>query len=161
MANRGPVLSVQDSALTELEIPNPQQAQRTHPVIVDRIRELAPTHTDRQIAVLLNQEGLVSFAGKSFTGDIVELLRRRHDIPTGCPEAPWMCPNGQRGDGRYSIRAAAKTLNVSESTISNWCLSGRLDSLQSVPGGPRWIKLTPEVITALRKPARQSRHSLR
>ena len=84
-----------------------------------------------------------------------------YEIPTGCPAGPWACPNGRRGDGRYSIRAAAEALNVSESTISNWCLSGRLDSTQAVPGSPRWIKLTSEDIAALRKPVRRTLHSRR
>jgi hypothetical protein len=48
-------------------------------------------------------------------------------------------------------------LNVSESTVLSWCYSGRLDSLQAVPYGPRWIKLTPELIAELRKPTRRSR----
>lgn len=149
----------QTEALTELEIPNPQQAQRTSPAVVNRVRELAPTHTDCQIAALLNQEGVTTHTGKPFTDDRVQWLRHSYEIPTGCPEAPWACPNGQRGDGRYSTRAAAKLLNVSESAIGNWCLSGRLDSVQSIPGGPRWIKLTTEMITQLRKPVRRSRRS--
>jgi hypothetical protein len=31
-----------------------------------------------------------------------------------------------------------------------------LDSVQAVPHGPRWIKLTPEIITQFRKPGKQS-----
>jgi hypothetical protein len=151
----------QTEALTEVEIPNPMQALSTSPVVVKRVRELAATHTDRQIAAVLNEENLTSQKGKVFTRRIVKSLRKRYEIPTGCPAGPWACPNGRRGDGRYSIRAAAEELNVSESTISNWCLSGRLDSVQSVPGSPRWIKLTSEDIAALRKPVRRKLHSRR
>jgi hypothetical protein len=31
----------------------------------------------------------------------------------------------------------------------------RLESLRSAPMGPRWIKLTPEIIAELRKPIRR------
>lgn len=154
----------QTEALTELEIPRPKQAcdiQRTAKVVIDRVRQLAPTHTDRQIATLLDQEGLTTGLNNPFTGNKVRWVRRKYGIPTACPETPLACPTGQRGDGRYSSRAAAELLNVTDSTISRWCQSGQLDSLQAVPGGPRWIKLTPEIIARLRKPARsgQSRHS--
>ena len=151
----------QTEAFTELEIPNPMQALCTSPVVVKRVRELAATHTDRQTAAVLNAENLTSQQGKVFTNEIVKSLRRRYKIPRGCPEGPRLCPSGRRGDGRYSTRAAAEALNVSESTIRSWCLSGRLESMQAVPGSPRWIKLTSEDIAALRKPIRRSLHSRR
>jgi DNA invertase Pin-like site-specific DNA recombinase len=150
----------QTEALTELEIPRPKRAfetQRTPPAVVSRVRGLASTHTDRQIANLLNQDSLTTGTGKPFTDVKVRRVRRSYDIPTGCPEAPSACPNGQRGDGRYSTQAAVELLNVSDSTIANWCKSGRLDSVQTVPGGPRWIELTPEIIVELRQPVRRSR----
>jgi hypothetical protein len=151
----------QTEAFTEVEIPNPMQALSTSPVVVKRVRELAATHTDREMAAVLNEERLTSQQGKAFTEQIVKSLRRRYKIPGVCPEGPWLCPDGRRGDGRYSIRGAAEALNVSESTIRNWCLAGRLDSIQAVPGGHRWIKLTAEDIAALRKPVPRCRHSQR
>ena len=150
----------QTDALTELDIPRPKRAyetRRTDPVVIDHIRELAPAHADRKITEILNQAGLTSGAGEPFTRVKVRDLRRTYDIPTGCPEAPSACPDGQRGDGRYSAQAAAELLNISVSTVGAWCQSGRLDGIQAVPYGPWWIKLTPEIIVQLRKPA--SRHS--
>jgi transposase len=64
--------------------------------------------------------------------------------------------NGPRGDGRYSARAAARLLNVSIGTINHWCHTGKLESAQSVPHGPRWITLTPDIIAKLRKPAKRT-----
>lgn len=150
----------QTEALTELNIPRPKREgaiQRTAPTVVARVRKLAPTHTDRQMATLLNQEGLTTGFGAPFTGPSVRWVRRQYDIPTGCPEAPSACPSGQRADGRYCTQTVARLLNVSESTILSWCQSGRLDSVQAVPYGPRWIKLTPELIAQFRKPTRRSR----
>jgi len=149
----------QTEALTELDIPRPKpggEEHRTAPTVVAHVRELAPIHTDRQIATVLNQDGLTTGFGERFTGRSVRWVRRQYGIPTGCPEAPSACPSGQRADGRYCTRMAAELLNVSESTILSWCYTGRLDNVQAVPNGPRWIKLTPELIADLRKPTRRS-----
>ena len=145
----------QTEALTEVDIPQPKRSSdylRTSETVLERIRALAPTHTDRQIAAILNQNGLTTGVGQPFTGAKVRWIRRKYAIATGCPEAPWICPTGQRADARYSTQAVAELLNVCDSTILRWCESGRLDSLQAVPNGPRWIKLTPELITELRQP---------
>jgi hypothetical protein len=154
----------QTEALTELDIPRPKRSSdflRTSATVLERIRTLAPTHTDRQIAAVLNQNELTTGIGQPFTGSKVRWVRRKYAIATGCPEAPSACPTGQRADGRYCTQAAAELLNVCDSTILRWCEVGRLDSLQAVPNGPRWIKLTPELIAELRKPTRRylPRHS--
>jgi DNA invertase Pin-like site-specific DNA recombinase len=148
----------QTEALTMLEIPRPKRvfdAKRTDPAVIERVRELAPTHTDRRIADILNDEKFTPGMGGTFSESKVYWVRYAYEIPTGCPQAPGACPGGQRGDGRYSARAAAELLNVNVSTIADWCESGRLDSIRSAPHGPRWIKLTPEIIAELRKPVRQ------
>lgn len=150
----------QTDALTELNIPRPQRAcdaVRTVPAVIDRVRELAPTHTDHQIAALLNENNLTSGTGQPLTHRKVHCIRCAYQIPTGCPEAPAACPSGQRGDGRYSARAAADLLNVNVSTIADWCESGRLDYIRGTPRGPRWIQLTPDIIAEMRKPVKQSR----
>jgi DNA invertase Pin-like site-specific DNA recombinase len=156
----------QTEALSELEIPRPKRScdkYRTDPMVIDRVRELAPTHTDHQIAEILNQEGLVSGKGAPFSKAKVQWVRYRYDIPTGRPIAPSGCPDGYRGDGRCSTQVAAELLNVTRSTISQWCQSGRLDAIQEAPLSPWWVKLTPEIIAELRKPERrrQSRRSSR
>ncbi|MBC8496376.1 MAG: recombinase family protein [Chloroflexi bacterium] len=149
----------QTGALSDLEVPRPRpiyETQRTSAAVIDRIREMAPIETDSQIAWQLNEEGLRTGADKRFIRDRVRRVRVKYDIPTGCPEMPTAKLNGQRGDGRYSTQAAAELLNVSIATISDWCRSRKLDSVQAVPGAPRWIKLTPDIIAKSRKPVRQS-----
>jgi DNA invertase Pin-like site-specific DNA recombinase len=150
----------QTEALTTLEIPRPQRvfdAKRTDPAVVNRIRELALTHTDEQIAALLNQEEFTTGTGQPFTRLRVQRIRYDYKIPTSCPHGPAACPDGQRGDGRYSARAAAELLNVGVSTIAAWCRSGCLDGIRATSRGYWWIKLTPEIIAGLRKPVRQRR----
>ena len=153
----------QTEALSELDIPRRKRAcdlKRTDPAVVNRIRELAPRHPDSQVAELLDQENLTPGASDSFTESKVQWIRYAYDIPTGCPVRPSACPNGQRGDGRYSAQAAAELLNVNISTIAAWCKSGRLDGIQAMPRSPWWVKLTPDIIAGLRKPVRR-RWSLR
>ncbi len=148
----------QTEACTVLEIPRPKpvyEVRRTDPVVVARVRALAPEHTDRQIAALLDQEGLRSGARGSFTANKVQWIRYKHSIPGGCPDGPAACRDGYRGDGRCSAQVAAERLNVTISTIAAWCQSGRLDGIQAVPHGPWWIRLTPEIITELRRPDRR------
>ena len=148
----------QTEALTELDVPRPKpspEIRRTDPAVVNRVRELALNHTDCQISEHLNHEKLTPGMGGVFSESKVQWIRYAYNISIGCPQAPGTCPSGQRADGRYSARAAAELLNVTVSTIADWCKAGRLDSVQSAPHGPRWVKLTPEIIAELRKPERR------
>lgn len=148
----------QTEACTLVELPRPARAcdrRRTPPAVVARIRSLAPHHTDSQMAIILHQEGATPGLGGTFTAAKVAWIRYVAAIPAGCPEAPGVCPSGQRGDGRYSAQAAAQLLNVDVSTIADWCRTERLEYVQHTPHSPRWITLTPERIAALRKPVRQ------
>jgi hypothetical protein len=110
-----------------------------------------------QLAALLNQEEFTTGTGQPFTRLRVQRIRYDYKIPTICPHGPAACPDGQRGDGRYSARAAAELLNVGVSTIAAWCRSGCLDGIRATSCGYWWIKLTPEIVAGLRKPVRQRR----
>lgn len=166
LSKRGNVIDVavrwQTEALTHLAIPRHKKSweeRQTSPHVVERVRELSPTHTNAQIATLLNEEGERAGMGGSFTVSKIEWIRYAYHIPAGCPERPKATPTGQRGDGRYSAKAAAELLNVDVSTVADWCKTGILESVRSTPLGPRWITLTPAIIEALRKPVkRQWKH---
>ncbi len=148
----------QTEAITTRQVvrrPKSCDVRRTPSAVVDRIRTLAANQTDAQIATTLNQEGLTPGLGGTFTPSKVQWIRYAYHITSTCPLAPGACPTGQRGDGRYSTRAAADLLNVNISTIAAWCETGLLDSIQEAPHGPRWIQLSPDIITKLCKPIRQ------
>ena len=147
----------QTGACSTCAVPRPRRSYetwRTPPAMLARLRELAPTHSDQEIARLLAAEGYRPGRGGTVTVASVQWLRwrytavRRHSHP---PSGP---PPVQR-EGRYSTRAAAELLNVDVGTIADWALAGRLDAVQQAPHHPRWILLTPETIAALRKPTRQ------
>jgi hypothetical protein len=145
----------QTQACSTLEVARPRriwEIRRTAPAVVTRVREWAPTQTDQQIADRLNAAGFTSGHGGRFSASKVEGIRSAYHIPSGCPQGPAACPQGQRGDGRYSAQAAAALLNVTVYTVADWCKAGTLDGVQAAPHGPWWVKLTPEAIAALRKP---------
>jgi DNA invertase Pin-like site-specific DNA recombinase len=162
LSKRGNIIDLairwQTEALTHLAIPRHKKSwemSQTSQHVVARVRELAPTHPDTQIAALLHAEGAVSGKGGVFTASKVEWIRYAYAIPLCCPERPSAAPTGQRGDGRYSARGAADLLNVDVSTIAQWCQQGKLEAVRAMPHGPRWITLTPENIETLRKPVRR------
>jgi DNA invertase Pin-like site-specific DNA recombinase len=163
LSKRGNVIEVairwQTEALTKLVIPRYKMSweeRQTSPQVVERVQELSPTHTNAQMAAILNEEGARAGMGGLFTLSKIEWICFAYHIPAGCPERPKAVPTGQRGDGRYSAKAAAELLNVDVSTIADWCKSGHLVSVRSTPLGPRWITLTPETIAALRKPVKRT-----
>ena len=148
----------QTHACSTLEVPRPKPAyvvRRTTPAVIERIEQLCRDQTDIGIAECLNQEGYRSGQGGAFTASKVHWLRYAYGMKSGCPLGPAACPSGQRGDGRYSAQAAAALLNVTVSTIADWCKAGTLHGVQVAPRGPWWVKLAPEQISALRKPKRQ------
>jgi hypothetical protein len=152
----------QTEAYTSLEAARPPRscdARRTDPAVVERIGVLAATNTDEQIAGILNKEGYTPGLGGSFTASKIQWIRYAYDIASACPQGPGACSSGQRGDGRYSVQSVAELLNINISTVVNWCKSGKLDGIQNVPHGPFWVRLTPEIITSLRKPTRQRWHN--
>jgi hypothetical protein len=146
-------------ACTVLNIPRPKrscEARRTEPTALARLRALAADTSDSQIAQILDREGFRSGTGRPFTTNIVKQLRYSYSIPSGCPDRPASSGDGHRADGRCTASVAADMLNVTVSTIADWCQSGLLDGIQSTSHGLWWIRLTPETIARLRKPARRS-----
>jgi hypothetical protein len=167
LTRRDPVITIalrwQTGALPTCDSPRLRRSwevRQTEPRAVARMRELAPAHTDQQIAVCLKAEGWQAGLGGPFTPRKIGWIRWAYGGATGCPERPQECPSGQRGDGRYSAQQAAELLNGHVATISEWCKQGRLDGLRSTPMGPRWITLPPEILTALQRPTRR-RHRCR
>jgi hypothetical protein len=64
----------------EWTVPLPQRGARTASIVLERIRELAPTHTDAETAACLNAGDLHTAHGQPFTEQRVHSLRRTHRI---------------------------------------------------------------------------------
>jgi DNA invertase Pin-like site-specific DNA recombinase len=61
-------------------VPFAPRGARTAPEVIAQIRRLAPTHSDAQIADILNQEGWRTARGHMFIPSRVASLRRSHQI---------------------------------------------------------------------------------
>jgi DNA invertase Pin-like site-specific DNA recombinase len=112
----------------------------TSSTVVDRLRELAQTLPDHQIAEQLNAEGIRTQTGKQWTYARVASIRKQHRIPTNCPIDT--AGESARGDGLLPVRLAAERLGVSLSLIHVWIQHGVLTSDQRTFLSKRWVRLT-------------------
>lgn len=134
--------------------PNYPQSHMTDPMTIDLIRRLAVTHTDTQIAEHLNREGIQTLRGKQFNRLTIFSLRDKYGI-RGCNSANYPGFDGRREDGRYSVTAVAKILDVKRSCIIRWCSEGKLDAARAATNSKLWIKLDPEDIPRLKQSVRR------
>lgn len=125
------------------------------PVLEWRIRELAKAGKfDREIADILNAQGIMSARGVPFQSNNVHLLRKRFGIQTakinGVEDNPARWP-----DGSYSVQGVATALGITTQTVFKWLRQGRLSGAQLRVGQPWKIKLAPGKIKALRSQVRR------
>jgi hypothetical protein len=83
--------------------------------VVDRVRHLAQSLPDQDIADRLNQEGQVSALGKPFTGSMIKWIRYRYQIPT----ARLMRPE------ELTVQQVAERFRVSPNVVYYWPISAR------------------------------------
>jgi len=115
--------------------------------IVQQICELAALYPDHQIAERLNDQGILTQTGKTWTYARVRSIRKRHSIPTACPIDPTQ-PT-PRGDGLVSAQTAAQLLQVSPATVHLWASQGVLLSDQRVSGSKLWVRVQGSDLTRL------------
>jgi transposase-like protein len=141
----------QGDAQTRLMVKlNRRPAKRTDTPkdLVELIARLAEHSNDREIAMVLSTQGLLTATELPFTESRVAGVRERAGIPAARVRAG--------GDG-ISIRAAAVELGVSTQTIRRWVREGLLPAAQTAPHGAWRICLTddtrakfkPDVPTAI------------
>jgi hypothetical protein len=142
----------QTGATATLTAKRPTPGHPTDQPLLARVRTLAQTHRDDQIATLLNHEGLVSswhikddptyILGQPvtyWTLARVRNLRNKHQIPTAMPG---LSKTGKpRADGLIPVRTAARQLRTSVSTLLEWFRQGLIPGHQLRPGTPVWIHL--------------------
>ncbi len=132
----------QTGATTTLEVPRPPHGTPPAVHVADRLRALAQTLSDDQIAERLNTEGFPTATGLPWTLERVRAVRRKHTIPTACPLGT---PKpGPRGDGLLKSSEVARRLGVHPCMIAHWFRDGLISGLQRKPGGWLWIRLTDE-----------------
>jgi DNA invertase Pin-like site-specific DNA recombinase len=130
---------------------------------LDRLRQRvtalnAAGKMDKEIAAALNQEGLRSARGRSFTGGNVWLLRQRWGIST--VKINGVGPNPpQWPDGTYSVQGAAAGIGVTPQTIFDYLGAGLLTGRQRAKGQPWQIDLSTQQLDDLRKRLQRTRRS--
>ncbi|MFC1611815.1 recombinase family protein, partial [Myxococcota bacterium] len=109
--------------------------------IIDRVRELAKTLTDRQIATLFTEEGLQSNKGNQFTASGISWIRYKHAIPA---------PNLKRSE-ELTVKEVASKFGVSSHVVYYWISRKLLPARKVNSGSPWWIILDDETEMVLRR----------
>ena len=121
-----------------------------------RVRDLVVARKiDREIARVLNTDGLLSAHGRPFSSGEVHLLRKRWNIPTVKINRTEHNPR-QWPDGTYSVQGAAEALSISTQTVFKWLQKGRLSGHQITKGMPWQINLSNTQIVELRTQVRRT-----
>ena len=130
--------AVEDRSV-DLPVPAPDKV-RYPETLVNRVRSLAATMTDTQIALLLNEEGLLSAKGKRFTRNLVGWIRYRYDIPAPCLKHP----------DELTVEEVADRFGVRPGVVYYWIERGHLPARRLQAGSPYWITLGAEKESELR-----------
>jgi DNA invertase Pin-like site-specific DNA recombinase len=111
--------------------PNIADRVRYPAAVVDRVRHLAQSLPDGDIADCLNQEGQVSALGKPFTSSMIQWIRYRCQIP----KARLVRPE------ELTVQQVAERFTVSPNVVYYWIDRGVIQARQLNAGSPYWITL--------------------
>ena len=124
----------QGGACTDICIqlpPNIADRVRYAAAVVDRVRHLAQSLPDGDIADCLNQEGQVSAVGKPFTGSMIQWIRYRYQIPRATLVRP----------EELTVQQVAERFRVSPNVVYYWVDRGVIQARRLNAGSPYWITL--------------------
>ena len=107
---------------------------------ISKIRELAATMDDHEIADQLNQDGLTTAEGKAFTYAGVRWIRYKHSI-----SGPY-----QRNRIGISVAEAANLLNISTGKIYYGISAGKIPARKQHPGWPWEILIDDSNLEAIK-----------
>lgn len=115
-----------------VQIP-PSRADRVRypTTVVDRVRDLAQSLPNAEIAEHLNREGYVSALGKVFTGSMIQWIRYRYQIPKVTLARP----------EELTVEEVAKHFGVSPNVVYYWIDRNVIQARRLNAGSPYWITL--------------------
>ncbi len=116
-------------------VPRPE---RTPEATVELVRRLAQFQYDPEVAAELRRRGLRTARGLEFTWQRVAAVRRQYGIP-GCPRKQ------AGGPEPVSVKAAARELGVSVSSLYRWIEQGWVPAERSGPEGALRVRLDARV----------------
>jgi len=99
--------------------------------VVEKIRELAKSLSDPDIAKALNEEGTLSAKGKQFTISMIKWVRYKHDIPAALIKR----------DGEMSVKEVARKFGVRPTVVYYWIKHNVLIVRRTNHGARCWITL--------------------
>jgi DNA invertase Pin-like site-specific DNA recombinase len=137
---------------TELRLPRRGrgQCQPTATTVIEAVRVLAQTNSDRLIAGILNRNGLRTGRGNRWTAMRVTSLRTYHGIACYRPEV-------QAAEGWLNLTEAAGILGVATATLRLAAEKGEIPAEHPLSDGP-WIFRRAELETeAARKVVERAR----
>ena len=115
-----------------VELPGKIQDRIKYPQeTVERVRGLAETQSNAQIAATLNDEGHLGAKGKPFTVAMISWIRYRHRIPS---------PKLKRPE-EQTVQQIAEELGVNSNVVYYWIQRGVLQARRKNGGSPYWISL--------------------
>lgn len=114
--------------------------------LVARVRDLAATLPDDQIAAMLNQEGRRSSKGMMFTVSKIRWVRFRYKIPAAVLKHPQ----------ELTVQQVAQRFRVSIHVVYYWIERGLIEARRLNAGSPYWITLSAEKEEELRARVRRS-----
>jgi hypothetical protein len=115
--------------------------------IVDRIRELAGSLSDGEIADQLNREGRLSAKGQPYTVKIIQWIRCRYRIPPAALKRP----------EELTVQQVATRFGTSDQVVYYWIEHSVIRSRRISPGMPHWITLSDADEEKLHEWVRKSR----
>ena len=124
----------QGAACTDATVDLPPSAAdqvRYPPELLERIRELAATLTNAQVAQCLNQQGLRSPKDKPFTASMIQWVRYRYRIP-----GPQL-----KQTEEVTVDELMAQFGVSRHVVYYWIERGLVEARQIQRGSPYWIRL--------------------
>jgi DNA invertase Pin-like site-specific DNA recombinase len=132
-----------------INLPKPfAEVLRYPPAIVEQVRELSLHLSDRQIVAHLNQEGVRSSSGRSFTLSMVKWIRHRYGIP----------PTSFRRPDELTVQQLANRLGISTHMVYYWIERNVIQARKHDNRGVWWITLDAAREEQLRNWVRTSGH---
>jgi Recombinase/Recombinase zinc beta ribbon domain len=111
--------------------PNRADRVRYPAAVVDRVRDLAQSLPNAEIAERLNREGRVSPLGKPFTSSMIQWIRYRYQIPKVTLARP----------DELTVDQVARRFEVSPNVVYYWIGRSVIRARRLNTGTPYWITL--------------------
>ena len=116
--------------------------------LIERVRELARTLSDAEIAQRFNDEGIRSNKGNAFTRSSVSWIRCKHGIP----------PADKKLVGELTVHEVARQFAVRPSVVYYWIEREIVSARRLNDGSPYWIAINDEKRAELERWVRESKH---